>query len=136
MAASMAVSMSASEDVITDDALGTEELEIDLLLEAIFRRFGFDFRAYDRPGVTAKLQALMAERELATVSQLQDRVLHDGQTGPAVLRALSVQPVLLFCDFAQVQRLRRMGARNRIARTNARPRVPTVPQRAQSIGAR
>ena len=37
---------------------------------------------------------------------------------------------------AQVQRLRRMGARNRIARTNARPRVPIVPQRAQSMGAR
>lgn len=93
-----------------DEGAATAQLEIDLLLEAIFRRFGFDFRAYDRPGVAAKLHTLMAERQLATVSLLQDRVLHDEETGKAVLRALSVQPVLLFCDFAQVQRLRRVLA--------------------------
>lgn len=93
-----------------NDARALAELEIDLLLEAIFRRFGFDFRAYERGAVTAKLRAVMAERRLASVSLLQDRVLHDGDTCTAVLRALSVQPVLLFCDFAQVQRLRRVLA--------------------------
>jgi chemotaxis protein methyltransferase CheR len=93
-----------------DDAAATADLEIDLLLEAIFRRFGFDFRAYERAGVAAKLQVVMAERELTTVSQLQDRVLHDGVTSSALLRALSVQPVLLFCDFATVARLRRVLA--------------------------
>ena len=93
-----------------DDQQATAELEVDLLLEAVFRRFGFDFRAYERGGVAAKLRAVMTERQLASVSLLQDRVLHDDSTCAAVLRALSVQPVLLFCDFAQVQRLRRVLA--------------------------
>ncbi|UUZ51870.1 chemotaxis protein [Massilia sp. B-10] len=76
----------------TDAALATEELETDLLLEALYQRFGFDFRAYERAALKSKLHALMQARQLATVSQLQDRMLHDPQTGAALLRALSVQP--------------------------------------------
>ena len=99
----------------------TEELEIDLLLEAVFQRFGFDFRAYDRTLLTPKLHAIMAERQLATVSLLQDRVLHDAGAASMVLRALSVQPALLFNDAAQVTRLRSVLAST--LRASAVPKV-------------
>lgn len=78
--------------------LATEELEIELLLEALFQRFGYDFRAYDRPTLRRKLHQQMQGRGLTTVSSLQDRVLHEPGAGPALLRALSVQPAALFDD--------------------------------------
>ena len=106
---------------VEGSALATEQLEVDLLLEAVFQRFGFDFRGYERAGVTAKLHAAMAQRELATVSQLQDRVLHEAGTAAALLRALSVQPAPLFADPHQVALLRDVVAP--ALRASAVPRV-------------
>ncbi|HZX28151.1 MAG TPA: CheR family methyltransferase [Telluria sp.] len=84
----------------------TEELEVALLLEALFQRHGFDFRAYDRPGVKRKLQHLMRERGLPTVSLLQNAVLHEDGAACHVLRRLSVQPIPLFDDPEQARLLR------------------------------
>jgi chemotaxis protein methyltransferase CheR len=89
-----------------EGATATEELEIELLLEALFQRFGYDFRSYDRPTLRRKLHAVMRDRALATVSSLQDRVLHEPAVGAALLRALSVQPAALFDDPAQARQLR------------------------------
>ncbi|MFC5460813.1 CheR family methyltransferase [Massilia niabensis] len=77
-------------------SLAVEELEIDLMLEALFQRHGYDFRDYDRQLVRRKLLAVMEARELRTVSALQERVLHEPGAASSVLRALSVSPVALF----------------------------------------
>lgn len=89
-----------------EGGLATEELEIELLLEALFQRFGYDFRAYDRPALRRKLHQVMQARGLSTVSSLQDRVLHAPGVGPALLRALSVQPAALFDDPERSRQLR------------------------------
>lgn len=89
-----------------DGVLATEELEIELLLEALLQRFGYDFRAYDRPTLRRKLHQVMLARGLHTVSALQDRVLHDPGAGAALLRALSVQPAALFDDPEHARQLR------------------------------
>jgi chemotaxis protein methyltransferase CheR len=99
----------------------TEALEIDLLLEALFQRFGIDFRAYERATLREKLHAVMGELGLATVSQLQDRVLHHPQSRAALLRILSVRPVLLFDDPLQARQLRAVLAP--ALRASALPRV-------------
>jgi chemotaxis protein methyltransferase CheR len=88
------------------DAAATEELEIELLLEALFQRYGFDFRAYDRPPLKRKVHQLMQGRGLDTVSSLQDRVLHERGACAALLRALSVPPAPLFDDPEQARQLR------------------------------
>lgn len=89
-----------------ETGLATEELEIELLLEALFQRYGFDFRAYDRQAIRRRLYGLMRERALLTVSSLQDRVLHEPGASSALLRALSVQPAALFDDPGQASQLR------------------------------
>jgi chemotaxis protein methyltransferase CheR len=91
---------------LVEGGLATEELEIELLLEALFQRFGFDFRAYDRPTLRRKLHQVMLARGLHTVSSLQDRVLHEPGAGAALLRALSVQPASLFDDPEHARLLR------------------------------
>lgn len=89
-----------------DTAQATEELEVDLLLEALWQRYGFDFRSYDRPRLKRKLHLAMQRHQLATLSALQERVLHEAGIGAALLRALSVQPSSLFDDPEQARQLR------------------------------
>jgi chemotaxis protein methyltransferase CheR len=86
--------------------LAIEELETELLLEAIFQRFGYDFRAYDRAALRAKLNQAMREGGAATLSGLQEKALHDGAAASRLLRTLSVPPAPLFDCVGHAARLR------------------------------
>jgi chemotaxis protein methyltransferase CheR len=81
-------------------------LETALLLEAVFQRFGQDYRAHDRATIERKLRVLMEARAVATVSALQEQVLHADGVAQLLLRALAVEPVGLFDDPAFVRELR------------------------------
>lgn len=83
-----------------------EELELELLLEALFQCHGYDFRGYDRTVVARKVQALRLHLGLATISALQALVLHDEEAYNALLRALYVAPALMFDDALEVSMLR------------------------------
>lgn len=83
-----------------------EELELELLLEALFQCHGYDFRGYDRAVVARKVQALRLHLGLATISALQALVLHDEEAYNALLRALYVAPALMFDDALEVSALR------------------------------
>jgi chemotaxis protein methyltransferase CheR len=87
-------------------AQATEELEIELLLEAVYQRFGFDFRGYARPGLRDKLFALLRARGLATISSLQERVLHEAGVAQDVVRSLAVPRAELFDLPDDTRRLR------------------------------
>lgn len=93
--------MGAGEELRRSTAPELEELELELLLEAVVRRFGFDFRLHDRAPLKRKLFSFMQKRGLDTLSQLQDRVLHDPATAGGLLRALHVAPAALFDDAAE-----------------------------------
>ncbi|MYN40165.1 chemotaxis protein [Duganella sp. FT109W] len=83
-----------------------EELELELLLEALYQCHGYDFRGYDHALVARKVQALRLRLGLATISALQSRVLHDDETYNTLLRALYVSPALMFDDPLEVSMLR------------------------------
>jgi len=91
---------------MTESAQSVEDLEIDLLLEGVYRRFGQDFRGYRREILRSRVHALMRSEGVGTVSLLQDRVMHDEAAGKAVLRALSRRPAALFDDPAYFRALR------------------------------
>lgn len=84
----------------------TEELELELLLEAVYQRFGFDFRGYARPKLREKLCALLRTRHLATISSLQERVLHEAGVAQELMRVLAVPPAPLFDLPEDTRRLR------------------------------
>jgi chemotaxis protein methyltransferase CheR len=86
--------------------LAVEELETELLLEALFRRFGHDFRAWDRTALRARLAQALRAQDVRTLSGLQERVLHDGTAASSLLRALAPVPAALFDDVAHAARLR------------------------------
>ncbi|MES2264973.1 MAG: CheR family methyltransferase [Pseudomonadota bacterium] len=86
-----------------------EELELELLLEALLRRYGFDFRAYERSALKRRLHGVMQQRGLRTLSALQDRALHDAASFSALLRALHVPAAEMFDDDAEAAQLRQLA---------------------------
>ena len=80
------------------DTADTEELEIDLLLEALFRQYGFDFRGYARSSLRRRIRGALVAEGMTTVSALQDRMLHDRACLQRLLLALSVHVSAMFRD--------------------------------------
>jgi chemotaxis protein methyltransferase CheR len=80
-------------------AAGTlESLEIDLLLEAAYRQYGYDFRGYARSSLRRRVLSIMRNEGLSTVSALQDRILHDRTAWERFLHGISVNVSAIFRD--------------------------------------
>jgi chemotaxis protein methyltransferase CheR len=75
-----------------------EEIEVGLLLEAVFRYYGYDFRDYAPGSLRRRVRYYMGECGLHTISALQDRLLHDPDCLGRFLLALSVNVTSLFRD--------------------------------------
>lgn len=76
----------------------TEDLEIKLLLEAIFQKYHYDFRAYSSASVKRRLHQATERFGCHSISMLQDKVLHDPDILPSLLELLTVQVSELFRD--------------------------------------
>ena len=75
-----------------------EKLEVELLMEGIFRQYGFDFRSYAYSSLKRRLWKRIQAEGLATVSQLQDRVLHDPAMMEKLLLDLSINVTAMYRD--------------------------------------
>lgn len=82
---------------VTYDA-NLERVEIELLLEGIYRHYGFDFRSYAYSSVRRRLWKRLEAESLTTISQLQARVLHDPDAMERLLLDLSVNVTSMFRD--------------------------------------
>jgi len=92
----MAVRVNAVQTAAEDDA--RELLEMDLLLEAIQRRYGYDFRGYAAASLRRRLWHRVYAEHLETLSGLQERVLHDPACMERLLRDLSINVTEMFRD--------------------------------------
>jgi chemotaxis protein methyltransferase CheR len=75
-----------------------ERIEVDLLLEAVYRRYAYDFRGYARSSLRRRLWRRAHEEQVATLSALQERVLHDPLVMERLLRDLSINVTEMFRD--------------------------------------
>ncbi len=85
----------ASPSASRDDL---ERIEIDLLLEGIFRRYGFDFREYAPASLRRRLWRRIHAEKLRSVSGLQERVLHDPACMERLLLDLSINVTSMYRD--------------------------------------
>lgn len=75
-----------------------EDIEIRLLLEAIFQQYHYDFRGYSMASIKRRLSQARQAFGCEKFSQLQDMVLHDPSILPQLLSYLTVQVSELFRD--------------------------------------
>lgn len=76
----------------------SEQFELDLLLEAVFRKYGYDFREYAPASLRRRVWTVIETEGLTSISGLQERVLHDPACLERFLLALSVNVTSLFRD--------------------------------------
>ncbi len=76
----------------------TENIELSLLLEALFRKYHYDFRGYSMASIKRRMVQARHHFGCSSFSQLQDKLLHDETLLPRMLSFLTVQVSELFRD--------------------------------------
>lgn len=75
-----------------------QDIELRLLLEAIFLKYHYDFRNYSPASLKRRLMLALDRFDCQTITQLQNLVLHNEETLPELLSYLTVQVSELFRD--------------------------------------
>ncbi|AZS79519.1 protein-glutamate O-methyltransferase CheR [Achromobacter spanius] len=75
-----------------------DDIEQRLLLDAIYHHYHYDFRQYAQASLKRRLQSALTQFGCKTLSQLQDRVLHEPSVFTALLQFLTVQVSDMFRD--------------------------------------
>ncbi|WP_127092191.1 CheR family methyltransferase [Aquabacter cavernae] len=81
-----------------DDHLALEAIEVDLFIEAMLRRYGYDFRDYGRTSLTRRVRNLAQQFGTGTISALTALVLHSPERIGEVIGGLSVPASDFFRD--------------------------------------
>ena len=77
---------------------GIETIEIDLLLEAIYRRYGYDFRSYARASIERRIRQCLSGSGSSTISDMISRVLYDEDFLSRLVQYFSISVTELFRD--------------------------------------
>src|SRR3954452_7264642 len=75
-----------------------EDIEISLLLEGLYRHYGFDFRDYGPSSLKRRIRERMRDEGVSTISGYQAKVLHDALCLDRLLQALSISVTAMFRD--------------------------------------
>lgn len=88
-----------ASDSRPDQQARIEAIELPLLLEAMYQRYGYDFRAYAPASLGRRLRrAMRDEPGVTSISAYQDRILHDAHCMRRFLDVVSVDTTAMFRD--------------------------------------
>ena len=73
-------------------------MEIDLLVEGVYRRYGYDFRSYARASIERRLSHFLVTSGHASIAELIPKVLHDEALLSEIVQAFAVSTTEMFRD--------------------------------------
>jgi len=76
----------------------TEKIEIELLLEAIYQRYGYDFRNYSRATVTRRIRNFVLQHKYKSISELIPDTVHNELFFSELLHCFSITVTEMFRD--------------------------------------
>ncbi|WP_447785721.1 CheR family methyltransferase [Stenotrophomonas bentonitica] len=82
------------------------DLELRLLLEAVYQRYHYDFRDYALASLRRRMRHAMARFECDNMGELQHRLLHEPETFALAMQYFTVQVSEMFRDPAYFRMLR------------------------------
>lgn len=85
----------------------TSDLEISLLLEAIYRKYGYDFRQYSQAHIRRRIMSRMVMSRFEDISEMQSKVLNDESFAATLLQDLSITVTEMFRDQSFYKSLRK-----------------------------
>lgn len=96
-----------AEMSVGEAARGREfDIEFRLLIDAIYHMYHYDFRGYASASLRRRVKTAMERFDCLTLSQLQDRVVHEPQVFAALLDYLTVRVSEMFRDPTYFRALR------------------------------
>jgi len=98
------------------------DIELGLLLEAIFQRYHYDFRNYAVASLKRRINSALIHFSCESISRLQERMLREPQLFNELLRFLTVQVSDLFRDPSYFRSLRDQRLRGWKWRAQSRAR--------------
>lgn len=75
-----------------------EKIEMDLLLEAVNRYYGYDFSNYSKAHIKRRLKVFQTKQRYASISELQHHVLHNSTIFEEFLNNFSINVTEMFRD--------------------------------------
>ena len=83
---------------MADTDIETQKIEIDLLIEALYRKYGYDFRNYSQAHVRRRILHRFAMSGLESISEMQHKVLTSKAFLSQLLHDLSINVTEMFRD--------------------------------------
>ena len=83
---------------IDDDEVSVEDIEIRLLLEAIYQMYGYDFRSYSRASMRRRIMHRLTMSGFASIMEMTDKVLRDRPFFVTLLNDLTVNVTEMYRD--------------------------------------
>lgn len=78
--------------------IDTQDIELDLLLRAVYLKYGYDFRNYSKAHLKRRINQRLSLSNLQTVSELQNKILWDKNFFKFFLQDLSINVTEMFRD--------------------------------------
>lgn len=75
-----------------------EKIEIDLLLEALFQRYGYDFRGYARASINRRVRRILQKSGCNNITEMTSKLLHDESFFEQLLYDFSITVTEMFRD--------------------------------------
>lgn len=73
-------------------------IEVELIVEAIYLRYGYDFRDYSRASIKRRLELRLAKEKLNNLAQLQHRIIHEPAFFKKIAADFSINVTEMFRD--------------------------------------
>jgi len=87
--------------------ISDENLEISLLLDAIYRKYGYDFRDYSNASIKRRILRRLSLSGLGNISEMQHKIIYDESFFTELLLDLSINFTEMFRDPSFYQTLRK-----------------------------
>lgn len=84
--------------LITKENSDTRDIELDLLLQAVYLKYGYDFRNYSKAHLKRRINQRLSLSNLETISELQNKVLWNRDFYQIFLQDLSINVTEMFRD--------------------------------------
>ncbi len=75
-----------------------ENIEIEILLEAILKRYGYDFTNYSSASIKRRIKHFLSKTDCSKISELVPRIVHDKKLFESLLMSLTITVTEMFRD--------------------------------------
>lgn len=83
-----------------------ENIEIDLLLDGIYKRYGYDYRNYAKASIKRRIKDFMTQKGILRISEILPKVLHNETFFQSMISSISVSVTEMFRDPVVYKKIR------------------------------